>query len=293
MTSPKLQSAPSTQIHNCHHPNLLLTLGIYTQTIPSLTHEMQILLLGATGRTGLLVLKEALNRNHTITALVRNPKTLQNNEIIANHPNRSNLTTVPGSPLNSTDIASALTAASRNGPVDAVITTLNPRRASDSPFAAVDPTDSPPRMMADSMVGVLSAIEGQGKNNNSSKPKIVALSALGAGSSAPQTNCLLRLLFRKSNMVYTYEDHDAVEQELVRQRIERGPEGAVPYVLVRPTRLVEEGSEEDEEQSRARVFDGTGTVGMMTTISRGAVARFLVDAAERGEWDGTAPIIVG
>lgn len=88
-------------------------------------------------------------------------------------------------------------------------------------------------------------------------------------------------------MVYTYEDHDAVEQELVRQRIEKGP-GAVPYVLVRPTRLVEGGEEE-----HARVFDGTGTVGMMTTISRGAVARFLVDAAERGEWDGTAPIIVG
>lgn len=247
---------------------------------------MQILLLGATGRTGLLVLKEALNRNHTITALVRNPEALEKNEAIANHPNRSNLTTVPGSPLNSTDIASALAASQH--PVDAVITTLNPRRASDSPFAAVDPTDSPPRMMADSMVGVLAAIQGHG-NNNSKKPKIVALSALGAGSSAPQANCLLRLLFRKTNMVYTYEDHDAVEQELVRQRIERGPGGgAVPYVLVRPTRLVEGGEEE-----HARAFDGTGTVGMMTTISRGAVARFLVDAAERGEWDGTAPIIVG
>lgn len=291
MTPPIYQSTLDTQLHDSHYHNhhLRLLHSAYTpNNTPKNLPKMQILLLGATGRTGLLVLKEALNRNHTITALVRNPETLEKNEDIANHPNRPNLTTVSGSPLNNTDIASAL-AASRH-PVDAVITTLNPRRASDSPFAAVDPTDSPPRMMADSMVGVLKALEGQEKNSNSSKPKIVALSALGAGSSARQTNCILRLLFRKSNMVYTYEDHDAVEEELVRQRIERGPEGgAVPYVLVRPTRLVEE----EGEQSRARVFGGDGTVGMMTTISRGAVARFLVDAAERGEWDGTAPIIVG
>ena len=244
---------------------------------------MQILLLGATGRTGLQVLKEALNRNHTITALARTPESLED-LIPADHPNRSNLTIVTGSPLNTNDVASAL-AASRH-PVDAVITTLNPRRASDSPFAAVDPTDSPPRMMADSMIGVLKALDSS-DGNISKKTKIVALSALGAGSSAPHTNCMLRLLFRKSNMVYTYEDHDAVEEELVRQRIERGTE-AVPYVLVRPTRLVE-----GNEDGVARVFDGNGTVGMMETISRGAVARFLVDAAERGEWDGKAPIIIG
>lgn len=140
-------------------------------------------------------------------------------------------------------------------------------------------------------MGLLAALDeynNNNKNNNNKRPKIVALSALGAGSSAANANCILRLLFRKSNMVYTYEDHDAVEQELVRQRNERGPdEGAVPYVLVRPTRLVEEGG------GAAKVFDGNGTVGMMAAISRGAVAKFLVDAAEKRDWDWKAPIIVG
>ncbi|KAI3395689.1 hypothetical protein diail_987 [Diaporthe ilicicola] len=253
---------------------------------------MQILLLGATGRTGLLVLKEALDRNHSITALARNPESLSTNPAIADHPNRSrNLTIVPGSPLNKPNISTALYAS--RTPVDVVIITLNPRRTSDSPFAAVDPTDSPPRMMADGMVELLAALDDYSKTTNNisdnKKPKIVALSALGAGSSAANANCLLRLLFRKSNMVYTYEDHDAVEVELVRQRKERGPTGAgaVPYVLVRPTRLVEEGDDS------AKVFEGNGTVGIMATISRGAVARFLVDAAEKGEWDWTAPIIIG
>lgn len=253
---------------------------------------MQILLLGATGRTGLLVLKEALSRNHSVTALARTPEKLEGS-IPADHPNRSNLTTIAGSPLNTADVASAL--AVSPSPVDVVITTLNPRRASDSPFAAVHPTDSPPRMMADSMVGVLAAlrdIQNNNSNGRSSKktPKVVALSALGAGSSAAHTHCLLRLLFRQSNMRFTYEDHDAVEEELVRQQQQqRGSGGAIPYVLVRPTRLVEGG----EGGGAAKVFGGNGTVGMMETISRGAVARFLVDAAEGEEWDGKAPIIVG
>lgn len=247
---------------------------------------MQILLLGATGRTGTQVLKELLARNHKVTALARNPESLEST--LPNRP--SNLTIIRGSPLNKKDISAALSASP--SPVDAVITTLNPRRASDSPFAAVDPTDSPPRMMADSMVGVLAALkedaEARGVDGNSNKKtsaKVVALSALGAGSSAPHAHCLLRLLFRHSNMRFTYEDHDAVEEELVRQQQQQQ---AVPYVLVRPTRLVEE-----EDGTAARVFDGDGTVGMMDTISRGAVARFLVDAAESDEWDGKAPIIVG
>lgn len=245
---------------------------------------MQILLLGATGRTGTQVLKELLARNHKVTALARNPESLESTT-----PNSSNLTIIRGSPLNKNDISTALSASS--SPVDAVITTLNPRRASDSPFAAVHPTDSPPRMMADSMVVVLAALredsDARGKDDNTSKKttaKVVALSALGAGSSAPHAHFLLRLLFRHSNMRFTYEDHDAVEEELVRQR------GAVPYVLVRPTRLVEDG---EEDGMAARVFDGDGTVGMMETISRSAVARFLVDAAESDDWDGKAPIIVG
>lgn len=258
---------------------------------------MQILLLGATGRTGSQVLKELLARNHKVTALARNPEALEPTTLLpANHPNPSNLAIIPGSPLNKTDISTALSASP--SPVDAVITTLNPRRASDSPFAAVDPTDSPPRMMADSMVGVLAALEedaearGRDGNRNSNRKKtakVVALSALGAGSSAPHAHFLLRLLFRHSNMRFTYEDHDAVEEELMRQQ--RGAGGAaVPYVLVRPTRLVEDGG---EDGMPARVYDGNGTVGVMETISRGAVARFLVDAAESDEWDGKAPIIVG
>lgn len=48
---------------------------------------MHIYIVGATGRNGLIVVDEALNRGHTVTALVRNPGAL-------NH--HTNLTVIQG-----------------------------------------------------------------------------------------------------------------------------------------------------------------------------------------------------
>lgn len=276
------------------------------------TQKMQILLLGATGRTGTPVLLEALQRGHTITALVRNPAALD--ALISTLPpdQKQNLTLVTGSPLQPSDITKALQQSGTHGHVDVVISTLNARRGSDNPFAAPHPTDSPPRMMADSIANVISALtpqqqqEQQQQQEHSTeaaattaanatagvagrKPaKLVVLSALGAGSSAPHAHWLLRALLRHSNMRFQYEDHDAVEAELT------STPSRAEYVLVRPTRLVE------GDEGVARVFDVAGegssycrTVPMMATVSRGAVARFMVDVAEGDQYNGQAPIIVG
>jgi hypothetical protein len=51
-------------------------------------------------------------------------------------------------------------------------------------------------------------------------------------------------------------------------------------------RLAEGGVEEVREW----VSDGKG-VPMMAAITRGSVARFLVEAAEKDVWDGGAPVI--
>ena len=40
---------------------------------------MKIVLIGATGFVGSKILEELLNRNHTVTAVLRNPEKLQNN----------------------------------------------------------------------------------------------------------------------------------------------------------------------------------------------------------------------
>jgi uncharacterized protein YbjT (DUF2867 family) len=71
---------------------------------------MNLLILGATGRTGRLVVEQALAAGHTVTALVRSPEKLT----IRN----SNLRVVAGRATDAADVARALASA------DAVLSTL-------------------------------------------------------------------------------------------------------------------------------------------------------------------------
>ncbi|PTD05414.1 hypothetical protein FCULG_00000177 [Fusarium culmorum] len=87
---------------------------------------MHFLLLGATGRTGKLVVSEIIAQNHTTTALVRDPSAVTA---------QPGITIVTGSPLSKDDIRKAIHATPGVLP-SAAIFTLNTVRASDSPFAA-------------------------------------------------------------------------------------------------------------------------------------------------------------
>src|SRR3989442_8228926 len=71
---------------------------------------MNLLVLGATGRTGRLVVEQALAAGHTVIALVRSPEKLATGN--------SNLRVVSGSATNKSDLSRALEGA------DAVISTL-------------------------------------------------------------------------------------------------------------------------------------------------------------------------
>lgn len=245
---------------------------------------MQILILGATGRTGTQVVLEALQRGHNVTALVRTPSALD--ELTSKLPDaqKANLTVVKGSPLNSADVTNAITAASPAGPDTklAVISALNSRRTSENPWAAPHPTDSPPRMMADSVANVLSALS-KTTAGWAQKPKVVYVSAIGVGKSSPNAHWVLRTLIGHSNVKLTYDDHDAAEAEL------REAGEGVKWVVLRPGRLTE-----GDDKKQAKVWPAEkGMVGMTASISRGAVARFSLDAAEKSEWDGKDPIILG
>lgn len=245
---------------------------------------MQILILGATGRTGSQVVLEALQRGHHVTALVRTPSALD--DLAAKLPGsqRSNLSVVQGSPLISADVASAVAAAAPTpGAQLAVISALNPRRTSENPWAAPHPTDSPPRMMADSIANVLSALSGAAAAGQwAERPKVVYVSAIGVGESSRNAHWVLRALVGHSNVRLTYEDHDAAEAEL------RGAGDGVRWVVLRPGRLTE-----GDDEKLAKVWPAErGMVGMTASISRGAVARFSLDAAEGSEWDRKDPIIL-
>lgn len=126
--------------------------------------------------------------------------------------------------------------------------------------------------MADSNANVVKIMKEFGVR------KIVVLQAYGAGASWNNMPCALRLLMSKSNMIYSYEDHNLAEKEI--------RDSEMTFVLVRPSRLVET----DVTQVKEWPNDGKG-VGLMGSASRVSVAQFLVNAALEETWDNTAPVI--
>jgi hypothetical protein len=126
--------------------------------------------------------------------------------------------------------------------------------------------------MADSNVNIIKIMKEFGVH------KIVVLQAYGAGASWDNMPCVLRLLMSKSNMIYSYNDHNLAEKEI--------RNSGLTFVLVRPSRLVET----DVTRVREWPMDGAG-VGLMGSASRISVAQFLVNAALEEKWDNTAPVI--
>lgn len=219
-----------------------------------------ILLIGASGRTGLEVLAVALARGMQVTALVRNPDKI---------PPQANLSIFKGSPTSLQDILAAILTSAI--PITEVTVTLNARRASDSPFAK---SIAPPRLMADTHAAIVSAMR-----QHPGIRKIITLSAFGVADSRANTGWLLDLLFRHTNMAAQYEDHDLVDAEV--------KASGLPFVLVRPMRLVEgDGKAEIKHWG-----DQGEDVSTFASISRTSVARFLVDSVESDEWNGRTPII--
>ena len=220
---------------------------------------MRFLIIGGSGRTGKLVIDQVLNRGHSLTTLVRDPKSLQE------HPG---LTIVQGTPTSKADIEKAFEAVPDQSP-SAVIVTLSARRESDSPFSK---PVAPPRFMADCNANVVSVMKQQGVE------KLVIMSAAGTADSFPEMNWMMRIVMHKTNMLYQYLDHDAVDEETKRSGLD--------YVLVRPNML----GEGEAKPIREWGDQGKG-MPMLAKITRGSVAKFLIDAAEKDQWNGRTPVI--
>ncbi|KAI4115884.1 MAG: hypothetical protein LQ338_004240 [Usnochroma carphineum] len=197
---------------------------------------MRVLILGGSGRTGRLVIDEALER---------------------------------GTPLNQPDIENAITTTPHDRP-SAIIVTLNAVRVSDNPWSA---NASPPRMMADSNAHAVAAMKAHGIR------KIVIMSAFGVADSWPNMHFLLRMTIKTSNMSHQWKDHEAVDAEV--------KQSGLDYVLVRPVML----KEGEPKPIGLHGNVGAKGVGLMSSITRKSVARFLVDAAEKSEWDRSTPVI--
>lgn len=215
---------------------------------------MKIAVLGASGRTGRLVIDQGIARGHEMTALVRKA---------AQFAPRDNLSVIEGSPIVAADVERAIADA------DGVIVTLNNSRTSDLPWAR---PVSPPNFLESSVRNIAAAMEA-----TESTSRLVMLSAIGVGDSFPDAPWILRQLIRHTNLAIGYADHNEVDAFL--------RSTALDWTLVRAVGL-------SNSQKVGQLIVGTARVpkpAMM--ISRKMVAQFLLHCMESGEHSRSSPVI--
>ena len=214
---------------------------------------MKILLFGATGRTGELVLDYALAKGYAVVALVRNPSKIQ--------VPAARLIVIKGSPTNADDVQNALQGC------DAVISTLSALTEKESfSFKKV----YPPHVLETAIRNVL--------ENTKIHPikRIVTLSSIGAGNSFALAPWYMRLMIKITNFKIVFADH-ARQEELLQQ-------SHLNWTIARPVALTNGSKIKELVVSYAKTPSPF-------RISRRLLAKFMVDSIEDAAFFGKAPIL--
>ena len=212
-----------------------------------------LLVLGGSGRTGIHVLKQAVERGHQVRALVRNPAAID-------APTGVELIT--GTPAAVDDIRRAAEG------TEAVISVLSNARASDNPWAK---PISPPRFMTDAIGSALTVMEEQGIR------RIVAVSTQGVAEDWKRINPIMRGLISVSNIKAGFDDHDGVDAS-VRQ-------SDVDWTLVRAVALTDKPA-----KGPIRVAE-RGAEKPAAFVNRDDLAAFLLDTVEKNTWIRQTPLV--
>jgi putative NADH-flavin reductase len=202
---------------------------------------MKILLLGATGRTGRLIIEEALRRGHAIAAIARDPEKLKDSPIDI----------TPGTPYDYETVEKAITGC------EAVINTLNVSRKSDNPWAALA---APRDMISRSASNAVQAMEKNGIR------RFVAMSTIGAGRSWNTSPWILKLIVSMSNLSYAFTDHGKQEEILENSTLDF----TICRAPMLSTKINPAGAVATEE----------GLKPANTVLSRNAAAGFFLDIIE-------------
>jgi uncharacterized protein YbjT (DUF2867 family) len=205
---------------------------------------MKILLLGATGRTGKLVIEEAIKRGHKISAIAREPEKLKDYQIDITQ----------GTPYDFKTVEKTLSGC------EAVINTLNISRKSDNPWAGLI---SPRDLISISATNAVSAMKKAGIK------RFIALSTIGAGSSWKTAPSILRFIVSISNLKYAFWDHGKQEEILKNSPIE--------YTICRAPML----STEINTKGAVAVKEGENPPKMV--LSRNSAAEFFIKIIENRE----------
>lgn len=216
---------------------------------------VELLVVGATGRTGRDVVDEAVRRGHRVRAFARSAGA---------NAWPDGVTAVSGSAFDRDDVDRAMAG------VDAVIVAIAMTRASDNPWARIlTPLDLHTR--AASVLTEAAARHGVSA--------YVTVSAHGVGDAAQRAGTLFLMLVRSSNIGVAYAELGRAEEIVAA--------APIPWTIVRPTRLT-------LAAPTGRWRTGTDLVTTsLDRVPRGDVAAFLVDCAETGAHRHTRVSLTG
>jgi putative NADH-flavin reductase len=187
---------------------------------------VKVLIIGATGATGQILMREALAQGHEVTALARNPSALA--------PEDHRLRVVQGNALDASSVGAAVAGQ------DAVLSALGTRSA------------RPTTLFSESTQNVISAMNKHGVR------RLVCITGIGAGDSKGHVGFLYDRIMLPFVVKNIYEDKTRQEEAIKQSDLD--------WVIVRPARLTDEpakgeysvflgGSYTAKEISRADVAD--------------------------------------
>lgn len=217
-------------------------------------HPKNILLLGATGRTGKEVLLQALNRGYHISALVRD-----SSKIEVKSPR---LKIIVGDTRLPTDLIKAIKGCK------AVISCLNISLKNDFPWS---PLRTPENFLSLTMRSLINTCKEQGVK------RLIFTSAWGVGDSRPYTPGWFAWFIDNSNLSAAYMEHERQEAMVKNSGLD--------WTIVRPVGLVNRNKAKPVKY----IFDNEGKPSL--TISRKDTARFILDSLPDRTFYHRIPVI--
>lgn len=214
---------------------------------------MKLLLLGATGRAGGRVLKQALDSGYEVTCLVRNPQ-----KVISS----SEVTIIQGDPKSRNDLEGVMKG------VDLLISVLNISRKSDFPWA---PLRTPKTYMSTVVSNIISL------SKKHPLKRVVICSAWGVLETKKDIPFWFRWMIDMSNIGVAYKDHERQEKLM--------ESSGLDWTIVRPVGLTNGTKKQQVRES----FNNDPKPSI--TINRSTVASYLLDSLHKDELIGKKVVI--
>ena len=163
---------------------------------------MKVLIIGATGSTGRVLMREALEQGHEVTALARNPSALA--------PEDHRPRVLQGNALDASEVEAAVAGQ------DAVLSALGTR------------STRPTTLFSQSTHNLISAMNKHGVR------RLVCITGIGAGESKGHVGFLYDRIMLPFVVKNIYEDKNRQEEAIKQSDLE--------WVIVRPARLTDEAA---------------------------------------------------